>query len=49
MIYAIGLILLEAFAFQCDPALAALFVPARPLVGDYEVCVVEEGRPDGYH
>jgi hypothetical protein len=35
MIYAKVLILLVA---ACDPALAALFTPARPEVGRYEVC-----------
>lgn len=35
MIYAKLLILLIA---TCDPALAALFTPARPELGRYEVC-----------
>jgi hypothetical protein len=47
IIYAIGLILLAPFA-SCDPILAALFTPARPLAGRYEVCVVDGARPDGY-
>jgi len=53
MIYAIALILLQG----CDPALAALFTPARPELGRYEVCarpepietVVADGRPRGLH
>ena len=53
MIYAIAFILLQA----CDPALAALFTPARPELGRYEVCVTDEtieqtlagGRPQGLH
>jgi hypothetical protein len=42
MIYALTLILLAAMGVgatpPCDPALAALFTPARPHVGRYEVC-----------
>ena len=38
MIYAIALILSQA----CDPALAALFTPPRPIVGHYEACTLEE-------
>jgi len=34
MIYAIAFILLQ----PCDPALAALFAPAHPTLGRYEVC-----------
>jgi len=41
MIYAIALILL----YGCDPRLAALFVPAHPVLGRYEVCV--ESDPIG--
>jgi hypothetical protein len=58
MIYAIRLILLALLPAAasgvpevCDPALAALFTPARPRLGRYEVCVVqapiESGRPNG--
>ena len=51
MIYAIAFILLQA----CDPTLAALFAPARPQLGRYEVCVETEsidaivaaGSPEG--
>jgi hypothetical protein len=49
MIYAIALILLAlsgvfdpAAAAGCDPALAALFSPARPRLGSYEVCVTSD-------
>jgi hypothetical protein len=38
MIYAIGLILLGS----CDPALVALFTPAHPRLGRYEVCASAE-------
>jgi len=38
MIYAIALILSQA----CDPALAALFTPPRPIVGRYEACTLQE-------
>ena len=34
MIYAIALMILVS----CDPALTALFTPARPQLGRYEVC-----------
>jgi len=51
MIYAITLILLalsravdEAPRPVCDPALASLFVPARPRLGVYEVCAVSGPR-----
>jgi len=58
MIYAITLILLVlSAAFQgapaavpCDPALAALFAPARPVWGRYEVCAdAGPARDDGWH
>jgi len=35
MIYAIPLLIL---AYQCDPALAALFTPRHPQAGRYDVC-----------
>jgi hypothetical protein len=43
--------------WTCDRALAALFTPARPEVGRYEVCItadplaasVEQGAADGVH
>ena len=38
MIYAIAFILLQA----CNPALAALFAPAHPAEGRYEVCEQSE-------
>src|SRR5258708_1905115 len=38
MIYAIALIVSQA----CDPALAALFTPPKPVVGRYEACVAAE-------
>jgi hypothetical protein len=42
MIYVLTLIILATAAADtpstCDPALAALFTPARPHVGRYEVC-----------
>ena len=46
MIYGVGLILL---GLTCDPTLAALFTPLRPLGGRYDVCVTDGDRPDGYH
>jgi hypothetical protein len=39
MMYAIPLLIL---AYTCDPALAALFTPASPRLGSYEVCTTEE-------
>jgi hypothetical protein len=53
MIYAIGLMILVL----CDPGLAALFAPAAPRVGRYEVCthaepieaLVEAEPADGRH
>ena len=56
MIYAILLILLALTGSPkgagCDPALAWLFTPARPVVGHYEVCTspepLENQRPDGF-
>ena len=48
MIYAIAFILLQG----CSPTLTALFTPARPVEGRYEVCVTAEpiealvSRPD---
>jgi len=53
MIYAIAFILLQG----CNPSLAALFAPARPELGRYEVCaetesidaLVAAGRPEGLH
>jgi len=60
MIYAITLILLafgpQAVAASCDPELAALFTPAHPRLGHYEVCTtrepLERAAPvdhDGFH
>jgi hypothetical protein len=51
MIYAIAFIVIQA----CNPALAALFAPAHPQAGRYEVCEsaesieaqVEAGRREG--
>jgi len=34
--------LLAAVLTSCDPALTALFTPARPIVGHYEVCTSDE-------
>jgi hypothetical protein len=58
MIYAITLILLVLSPDQkpapaaCDPALTALFTPATPRRGRYEVCLttdtVEASRADGF-
>jgi hypothetical protein len=53
MIYAIAFILLQG----CNSTLAALFAPARPELGRYEVCaeattieaVVAAGRSEGLH
>jgi hypothetical protein len=47
MIYAIGLIIL-GFAphWVCDPALTALFTPARPEVGRYEICTTTDRIDD---
>jgi hypothetical protein len=46
MIYAITLILLalgqSGVDIACDPGLAALFTPARPRMGRYEVCTTRE-------
>ena len=39
MIYATVLIMI---AQTCDPALTALFTPARPRLGHYEVCTTDE-------
>ena len=41
MIYAIGFILLQTWPSTClgQAALAALFAPARPVLGRYEVCI----------
>jgi len=39
MIYAIPVLIL---AYQCDPALAALFTPRHPQAGHYEVCTTTE-------
>jgi len=36
------LVLLAAALASCDPALTALFTPARPLLGHYEVCTSDE-------
>ena len=33
---------LLAATLVCDPALTALFTPARPAVGRYEVCITED-------
>lgn len=54
MMYAIFLMISQAW--QCSPALAALFAPARPLTGRYEVCsaayaitdAVADATRDGY-
>jgi hypothetical protein len=59
MIYAITLILLalsrvvdEPARPPCDPALVALFAPARPRLGTYEVCTTRQplraAVPDGF-
>src|SRR5262245_16474373 len=56
MIYAILLILLALTGSLeeavCDPALARLFAPARPVLGRYEVCTtaaaLEEQPADGF-
>ena len=45
MIYATQLILL---ALVCDPAYLRLFTPTRPTLGRYEVCVLEDSKPEGY-
>jgi len=53
MIYAIAFILLQG----CNPTLAALFAPAHPELGRYEVCaepdsidaIIAVGRPEGLH
>jgi hypothetical protein len=34
--------MLEPHAADCDPALARLFVPARPRLGSYEVCATSD-------
>src|SRR5262245_48284836 len=39
MIYATVLIMI---AQTCDPALTALFTPAKPRLGHYEVCTTDE-------
>ena len=36
------LVLLAAVLASCDPALTALFTPARPISGHYEVCTSDE-------
>ncbi len=52
MIYAIVFIILAAAqgpngpAYSCDPALAALLTPPRPLVGRYEVCTTPSSIDD---
>jgi hypothetical protein len=56
MIYAILLILLALTGSPeeavCDPALARLFAPPRPVLGRYEVCTIarplEEPPADGF-
>jgi hypothetical protein len=59
MIYAITLILLalsrvvdDPPRVSCDPALAALFAPRRPHLGQYEVCTTRQpinaAVPDGF-
>ncbi len=48
MIYATALIILAILATlkgspcTCDPALTALFTPARPELGRYEVCTTDQ-------
>jgi hypothetical protein len=39
MTYAISLLIL---AYSCDPALTALFTPAHPRAGRYEVCTTDD-------
>src|SRR3954468_23261993 len=36
------LVLLAAVLVSCDPALTALFTPAQPIAGHYEVCTSDE-------
>src|SRR5690348_16449530 len=43
MMYAITLIILAySLAYSCDPTLAALFTPAHPRLGRYEVCTTAD-------